>query len=276
MADEESRKKSGKDSKDKVPVSQSTAARGEGTPPSLSSSARQGSGDDGKQSHRKSAKGKRAADNPTLNLPPATGGDSSQRSQRSQRSPRSQRSQRGLKMAATTSQRVSKKKAKAPKGQALSKLVEGEESEGDSTQTSKGADVQELGRDLPQLSPAMKMLSELDKRLIHILAAGAIRLICVAWLRQQHPDFRMPSRQALEQLERQGASPSPLLAPAEAVRLVLRCQRLVGVLSYGWLSPGEPDPDGDRIGIVRAALDANDYIEALFWDFACARSRFEA
>lgn len=267
MADEESQKKSGKDSKGKLPVSQSAAARGEGTPPSLSSSARQGSGDDGKQSHRKSAKGKKAAEKPTLNPPPATGGDSSQRSQRSQR---------GLKKAATTSQRVSKKKAKAPKGQALSKLVEGEESEGDSTQTSKGADVQELGRDLPQLSPAMKMLSELDKRLIHILAAGAIRLICVAWLRQQHPDFRMPSRQALEQLERQGASPSPLLAPAEAVRLVLRCQRLVGVLSYGWLSPGEPDPDGVRIGIVRAALDANDYIEALFWDFACARSRFEA
>ena len=57
-----------------------------------------------------------------------------------------------------------------------------------------------------------------------------------------------------------------VLSPAEAVALIRRCARAAGSLTYGWLSPGNPDPAGARIRVVRVALKAHSYIEALFWD----------
>jgi hypothetical protein len=65
-----------------------------------------------------------------------------------------------------------------------------------------------------------------------------------------------------------GASPSPLLSPQEAVALVERGDRSIGTLTYGWLSPGDPDPDGSRFRVLRRALLGMAIrIEALFWDF---------
>lgn len=37
----------------------------------------------------------------------------------------------------------------------------------------------------------------------------------------------------------------------------------------GWLSPGDPDPEGRRLQVLRQALAKNDYIGGLFWE--CAR-----
>jgi hypothetical protein len=82
----------------------------------------------------------------------------------------------------------------------------------------------------------------------------------------QPANFKMPNRQALEELERSGASPSPLLSPQEAVALVERGDRSIGALTYGWLSPGDPDPAGSRIRVLRRAL-MRLAIKALFWDF---------
>ena len=118
------------------------------------------------------------------------------------------------------------------------------------------------------LAPELLSLSSLDDRLVEKFAAGAIRLVRVLWLLQQPDDYRIQNRQQLEQLERDGASPSPLLSPDEAVALVRRCARAAGSLTYGWLSPPHPDPAGTRTRVVRAALEANGYIEALFWDYA--------
>jgi hypothetical protein len=113
-----------------------------------------------------------------------------------------------------------------------------------------------------------KALTELDKIVIQVLLSGAIRLLCVKWLLMQPANFKMPNRQALEEIERSGASPSPLLSPQEAVALVERGDRSIGTLTYGWLSPGDPDPKGSRFRVLRRALMGMAIrIEALFWDF---------
>eukprot|EP00900_Chrysochromulina_parva_P008840 jgi/Chrpa1/17958/Chrysochromulina_OHIO_Genome00025903-RA len=125
-----------------------------------------------------------------------------------------------------------------------------------------------MGAQLVQIFPTKlhRALTELDKIVIQVLLLGAIRLLCVKWLLMQPANFKMPNRQALEELERSGASPSPLLSPQEAAALVERGDRSIGALTYGWLSPGDPDPDGSRIRVLRRAL-ARLTIEALFWDF---------
>jgi hypothetical protein len=113
-----------------------------------------------------------------------------------------------------------------------------------------------------------KALSELDAILIKVLLSGAIRLLRVEWLMKQLDNFKMPNRQALEELEKSGVSPSPLLSPPEAVALVKRGDRSIGALTYGWLSPGDPDPKGSRIRVLRRALMGMVIrIEAVFWDF---------
>jgi hypothetical protein len=111
-------------------------------------------------------------------------------------------------------------------------------------------------------------LSELDAILINVLLSEAIRLLRVEWLMKQLDNFKMPNRQALEELEKSGVSPSPLLSGEEAAALVRRGDRSIGALTYGWLSPGDPDPDGSRIRVLRRALMGMVIrIEALFWDF---------
>jgi hypothetical protein len=109
-------------------------------------------------------------------------------------------------------------------------------------------------------------LTELDKIVIRVLMCGAIRLLCVKWLLMQPDNFKMPNRQELEALEKNGTSPSPLLSPQEAAALVKRGDRSIGALTYGWLMLGDPDPAGSRMRVLRRAL-ARLAIEALFWDF---------
>jgi hypothetical protein len=119
------------------------------------------------------------------------------------------------------------------------------------------------------LPPKLRQaLTELDKIVIQVLLCKAIRLLCVKWLLMQEDNFKMPNRQALEEIERSGASPSPLMNPREAAALVERGDRSIGTLTYGWLSPGDPDPKGSRFRVLRRALKGMVIrIEALFWDF---------
>ncbi len=119
------------------------------------------------------------------------------------------------------------------------------------------------------LPPKLRQaLTELDEIVIQVLMCGAIRLLCVKWLLMQQDDFKMPNRQALEALEKSGASSSPLLSREEAAALVRRGDRSIGALTYGWLSPGDPDPKGSRFRVLRRALKRLAIrIEALFWDF---------
>lgn len=73
---------------------------------------------------------------------------------------------------------------------------------------------------------------ELDQMILEALGAGHIRLVRVRWLRERPAGYRIERRQALEERERHGES--PLLSPTEAVALVRRSTRCVGVLTYGW------------------------------------------
>ena len=125
------------------------------------------------------------------------------------------------------------------------------------------------------------------------LENGDIRLVRSAYLLLLPLGSLILYRQQLEGLqevlELQGASPLPLLSPAEAVALIRKCNRSVGALTYGWLSPGSafvppsnasqipvglshvcaavPDPAGQRLECVKKALEEHPHIEACFWDF---------
>ena len=112
----------------------------------------------------------------------------------------------------------------------------------------------------------MEVLSELDARLLDRLRTGDIRLLRTSWLVQRGSCSRIMRRQELEALEREGASPSPLLSPDEAFELVSQADRSVGALTYGWLKHGNPDPEGERLAVVRQTLADHPRIEALFWE----------
>ena len=82
-----------------------------------------------------------------------------------------------------------------------------------------------------------KALSTLDNRLVKVLRDGDIRLLRSSWLLEQPDDYRIGKRQDLEELEMNGATPSPLLSPDEAVELIRKGTRSAGVLSYGCTLP---------------------------------------
>ena len=91
----------------------------------------------------------------------------------------------------------------------------------------------------PLPTDVLQALTSLDDRLVAVLERGDIRLVRSEWAERQPPDFKMPMRQELEKLEEEGASPSPLLSPAEAVALIREANRSVGVTSHPWLSAGK-------------------------------------
>ena len=111
-------------------------------------------------------------------------------------------------------------------------------------------------------------LTALDDRLVEALGRGDIRIVRCAWLLAQPLEFRMLPRQQLEAVEAAGATPSPLLSPDEAVALIRRSTRSLGVLSTGWLSPGHPDPAGARVQVLRRTVAERPHIGGLF--FECA------
>ena len=90
------------------------------------------------------------------------------------------------------------------------------------------------------LDEVLNELSKFDDRLCDVLRRGDIRLLRTSWLISQGEGYRIQTRQELEELERQGCSPSPLLLPEEAVALIRKCNRGAGALTYGWLLAGEP------------------------------------
>ena len=120
---------------------------------------------------------------------------------------------------------------------------------------------------------ALRVLLQLDEqRLIKVLLALDIRLLCRVWLLAQPDDYRLPRRQDLEKLqeklERDGATLLPFLSGSDAVVLIRNAAREVGALSYGWLLPTDADPTGERLAILRDALKKQPHLKALFIDQA--------
>jgi hypothetical protein len=113
------------------------------------------------------------------------------------------------------------------------------------------------------LSADMEVMASLDDRLVQALESGDIRLLRPAWVLLQPEGARLKRRQELEQLE---GSVTPLLTTQEASALIKQANRSVGVLSYGWLSPGDCDPRGARMAAVVAALRQLPHLKGLFWE----------
>jgi hypothetical protein len=87
-------------------------------------------------------------------------------------------------------------------------------------------------------------------------------------VRRQELEQLALEQMELERVEQRQHEPerSPLLEPEEAVQLLRNGKREIGVLSHAWLSPGDPDPAGARMSVVRHALQKCPHIKALFWD----------
>ena len=115
-------------------------------------------------------------------------------------------------------------------------------------------------------------LTKLDKRLKKALRTQDVKLLRSAWLLQQPVGYHLPRRQELEscqrKLEAMGKPCTPFLSVDEAVALIERGVRGIGVLSHCWLSPGDCDPHGARFCTVQRALADLGHIEGLFWDQA--------
>ena len=171
------------------------------------------------------------------------------------------------------------KEALAREMEGMSKKVEAlemalEEARGDTAKLRA-----ELAKEVRVVERTVDFRQELcafDNRLVSALKDAYIRPLRSAWLLAQPEGFTLPYRQQLEELERNGEEPSPLLTPEEAGKLVEQGNRSLGAVTHGWLCPGNPDPAGRRMRILRRTLMANPYIVAIF--FECAQeysTRFE-
>ena len=123
----------------------------------------------------------------------------------------------------------------------------------------------------PKAESPVVILSTLDDRLMAVLEAGDIRLLRVEWVESQPEAYGMQRRQELEALQEEigkHGGLTPLLGCKEAADLIRNGKREVGVLSYGWILPWNPDPTGERTSLLRQELSRRPYIKALFWDQA--------
>lgn len=120
------------------------------------------------------------------------------------------------------------------------------------TPTSTPARGRKTGTDAVEVDGARGIrlsLRRLDGRIASLLQRGCIRLISVSYLltlegggaRGGGVQGRMRRRQELEQV------PGALLPAERAVAALIRADRSVFVLSYGWLGKGHPDRDGHRL-----------------------------
>lgn len=92
-----------------------------------------------------------------------------------------------------------------------------------------------------------------DERLSSAVSSGCIRFVSVHWLLCVRPNhysmIKLPRRQELEEF-----SPSPFMSEREAAAALKRGCRHVIALTYGWGSPGDPDPTNQIFEKVIAFL----------------------
>ena len=107
--------------------------------------------------------------------------------------------------------------------------------------------------------------ADIDLSVERGLADGTLRLLSGVWLRDG----------AAERISRRQDLPEGALLSPEAAASAHR-QGLVLVLSYGWVQPGEPDPNGTYLRALRRLLthmgrDAERC--GVFWDYAALPQR---
>ena len=115
---------------------------------------------------------------------------------------------------------------------------------------------------------------KIDERLAERLRDGSIRLVRVAWLLSDAPARSFRRGEAMVMRRCQELPADAFVPPEEAAELLLRGNRSVLALSYGWLSAAHPDPHGATFAALRLHLQsaarslAAD--AAVFVDFMCA------
>lgn len=122
--------------------------------------------------------------------------------------------------------------------------------------------------DLQSIKDSLKAAArEKDKRVAKLLRDGTIRLISVKWL--------VNSSSTLDRLVRCQDLPGDAFVDAKVAskRYINQEQFDVYVLSYGWLTPEHPDPEGFRLAMLRrffsdVRLCPDIEHACLFWDFA--------
>ena len=117
-------------------------------------------------------------------------------------------------------------------------------------------------------SHGVKFLKAVDGRLRTSLKDGTIRLVRAEFLRSDANLTHIVCRQELEAREKR-TSQDIFVAPRHATRLLDQCSRSIGVLTYGWTTPDDPDVTGTYLASVRRFLrsDLGAHIVAIFWDF---------
>eukprot|EP00966_Prymnesium_polylepis_P183158 4244597-Prymnesium_polylepis.1 len=108
----------------------------------------------------------------------------------------------------------------------------------------------------------------MDEMLVCRLEQGDIRLLDRKFIVSKKGDWRMKSRQELERI-----SPEAFISPDDAVAMVSKGDRHIGVLSYGWPTREDPDPQGAYLKALRKFLKEQPSVLAVFWDFACVPQR---
>ena len=120
-----------------------------------------------------------------------------------------------------------------------------------------------------KLTPALviKFFKELDEDVVDNLADGSIRLVSADYLRSGEMKH-VRRRQDLEAEEKRPGAPKIFLTAREAKRLWNSHARKVGVLTYGWNSPDDPDPTEEYLNAVVRFLnsEAGAHIVGIFWE----------
>ena len=117
----------------------------------------------------------------------------------------------------------------------------------------------------------LRSLTTLDEDIIALLRSSSIKLLCAERIRRGDLE-RILRRQDLEAMEISMEASSGqriFLSPDEAADAFARGTREVGVLTYGWNTPDEPDPTGTILQRIRHFLRGplGKSITAIFWDF---------
>ena len=89
---------------------------------------------------------------------------------------------------------------------------------------------------------SVKFFKELDEDVLENLKDSSIKLLRADFLRSGVLS-RIKRRQDLELDEKQGGV-KIFLTPKAAAKAFSKSRRSVGVLTYGWNCPGDPDPSG--------------------------------
>ena len=113
------------------------------------------------------------------------------------------------------------------------------------------------------LNAGKAQLAKLDERLLKTLKEESIMLLDADELRSCDVEkIRMKRRQDL---------PREYLLPGqEAARLFQLGERLIAVLTYGWRTPTDPDPDGYVLSMLVEFLNSKHGkpIKGVFWDYS--------